>query len=81
VIALFTTNSSTAVDRVALYMLPLQLVVFAHLPDTLARSRGPGWLGWVMAIVGYYFIVQFTWLTFGIHAPLWIPYRFFPLDG
>ena len=34
------SSSSTAVDRVALYMLPLQLVVFAHLPDVFGiRGR------------------------------------------
>ena len=37
--------SSTAIDRVALYMLPLQIVVFAHLPNVFGtqgmRYQGP----------------------------------------
>lgn len=41
----FATSASTALDRVALYLLPLQLVVFAHLPDVFGtdgkREKAP----------------------------------------
>jgi EpsG family len=33
--------SSTAVDRIALYLLPLQLVVFSHLPIALNETKSP----------------------------------------
>jgi EpsG family len=33
--------STTAVDRVALYLLPLQLVVFSHLPLALNETKSP----------------------------------------
>jgi len=70
--------SSTAVDRVALYMLPLQLVVFAHLPDVFV-IRGKPKVVLVAAVLLYYAAVQFVWLNYASHAKDWLPYRFFPL--
>ncbi len=72
--------SSTAVDRVALYMLPLQLVVFAHLPDVLSHRFRPK-VALVVGVLGYYAAVQFVWLNFASHAIDWLPYRFFPLPA
>lgn len=62
--------SSTAVDRIALYLLPLEIAVLAAVP-TLSRD------GKVLkvSVIAFSFLVQFTWLTFGIHAAGWIPYR------
>jgi hypothetical protein len=77
---LFVSPSSTAVDRIALYMLPLQLVVFAHLPDVLGqRTRSNQ--GWVVAVVLYYAAVNFVWLNYASHAAFWLPYRFLPFEG
>ena len=75
---LFISPSSTAVDRIALYMLPLQLVVFSSLPET----RGPQSTNQtlVVLIVIYYAAVQFTWLNFAANSGAWIPYRFYPLS-
>lgn len=69
--------ASTAVDRVALYLIPLQLFVFARLPRlaSTTRTRTP----LVLAIVAYYATVQFVWLNFATHAQYWTPYRFMPL--
>jgi len=74
VVVLFATTATTAVDRVALYMLPLQLVVFAHLPEALggsARSRAM----LALAGVAYYGLVHLVWLNFATHAKYWLPYR------
>lgn len=76
---LFVSPSSTAVDRIALYMLPLQLVVFAHLPEVLGRRSGKGNDGWGLAVMGYYAAVQFVWLNYATHAFAWLPYRWYPL--
>lgn len=74
----FVSPSSTAVDRVALYLLPLQLMVFAHLPEVLGRRRGKNQV-WVWAVVLYYAAVEFVWLNFATHAFAWLPYQFYPL--
>lgn len=76
-VLLLISPSSTVVDRIALYMLPLQLVVFAHLPDVFGR-RGKRNDGLLTAILFYYATVQFVWLNFAIHAEGWLPYQFFP---
>lgn len=72
------TPASTAVDRVALYMLPLQLVVFAYLPDVFARNQQQRSL-LVVGVVGYYAAVQFVWLNYAANSLYWLPYRFYLL--
>jgi len=69
--------ASTAVDRVALYLIPIQLFVFSRLPRLAAtvRVRTPLTLG----MVGYYFAVLFVWLNFAVHSDYWLPYQFVPI--
>lgn len=68
--------SSTATDRVALYLIPLQLFVFSRLHlitgDRLARAYI------VLAVVTYYTVVQAVWLFFATHAYAWLPYQMYP---
>ena len=73
-VMLFLTDASTALDRIGLYMIPIQLVVFAYLPEAFG-SRGSinQWI--VLVIIGYYFSVMFVWLNFSSHAALWLPYK------
>jgi len=77
--AYFVSPSSTAVDRVALYMLPLQPVVFAYLPEALGPPRGKNILP-VLGILIYYASVQLVWLNFANNAEYWLPYRSFIVD-
>lgn len=76
----FVSPSSTAVDRVGLYLLPLQMVVFARLPDALANrnicDRGMA----VAAGLLYYAAVEFVWLNYADHSEFWIPYRSYLLE-
>ena len=68
------TPFSTVVDRLSLYLLPIQLVVFAHLPDLVGkRNRRNIYL--VLFIVLYFCLIQFVWLNFATHAYLWTPYQ------
>lgn len=76
---LLMTPASTAVDRVALYMLPLQLVVFSHFPNAFGR-KGKRKDKLVAAVLAYYAAVQFVWLGFATHSQYWLPYRFYPLE-
>jgi len=67
--------SSTATDRVALYLIPIQLFVFSHLP---LITREPRWrAGIALGVVCYYALVQFVWLFFASHSHAWLPYRVF----
>jgi hypothetical protein len=73
---LFLMESSTVVDRLALYLIPLQLVVFSRLPFAFAREGQPSGL-LTLAVIGYSALVQFVWLTRATHADFWLPYRFY----
>ncbi|WP_345987967.1 EpsG family protein [Sulfurimonas sp. HSL1-2] len=67
--------ASTAVDRMALYFLPLQIVVFARLPflmrDTLSQQIT------TFLILLFYFTVLTVWLTLGSFSKWWLPYKNF----
>jgi hypothetical protein len=75
---LFLSPSSTVVDRLALYLIPLQLIVFARLPmvfGTYGRRNGQ----LTIAIIAYSALVQFVWLTNADNADYWLPYKVYPL--
>lgn len=74
---LAVSPSSTAVDRVALYWIPLQLYVLSRLPDALGKRDGNPPL--VKAVVGYSAAVLIVWLMFSPYSRCWIPYQFYPL--
>ena len=69
--------SSTAVDRVALYWIPLQLFVLSRLPDVLGRREGKNAF-WVGLLVTFSAAVLFVWLSFAEMAYAWLPYQFYP---
>ena len=65
--------ASTAVDRIALYFTPLQVIVFARLPTMLKRQISPQVL--TVGILFGYALVLFVWLNYAIHARYWLPYQ------
>ena len=71
------SSTTTIIDRVALYLLPLQLVVFSYLPQVLEDNKTTKYL-YIYAISFYYFLVQFVWLFFANNAAAWLPYKFHP---
>jgi EpsG-like putative glucosyltransferase len=72
-VLLFVLPSSTAVDRMSLYIMPLQIAVLARVA-LLGESRIPG----TSAVLIYLFMVQFVWLNFAGHAQYWVPYQLYP---
>ncbi len=75
IVLLAVSPSSTAVDRLALYWIPLQLFVWSRLPNAIGQPHGPN-AGWVWVVVGYSALVEFVWLVFGSFSYTWLPYRF-----
>ena len=73
---LFVSSSSTALDRIALYFIPLQLVVLSYLPEIFQVSKkfsqGLKW-----SIVFYCSLVLTIWLLFADSSFRWIPYKSF----
>ena len=76
---LAVSPSSTAVDRVALYWIPLQLFVLARLPEALGPRHSKN-TGWAAAVMCYSALVLFVWLVFGAFSYTWLPYRFYPIE-
>ena len=78
VVLLMLLQSSTVVDRLALYLIPLQLFVFSRLPSAFAdRGRINGQL--TFGLIVYSALVQFIWLTSAANANYWVPYRVYPI--
>ncbi|XKH58853.1 EpsG family protein [Halomonas sediminis] len=65
--------SSTATDRVALYLIPLQIFVFARLPLISSDARWSTVI--VLSVVAYYAAVLLVWLVFAAHSHAWLPYQ------
>jgi hypothetical protein len=74
---LVVSPSSTAVDRVALYWIPLQLFVWSRLPQAMGQRAGTQ-RQWVVVVIAYAFAVQFVWLFYADHSFAWLPYQFYP---
>ena len=68
--------SSTVVDRMGLYLLPLQCFVFSRVPDALAKTPQQRQL-FAVGIILLYITVFYTFILYGDHAQSWYPYRFY----
>lgn len=64
---------STAVDRVSLYFIPLQITVFSSLPILLRGKIEPKFT--TLMVILYYALVYFVWLNFASWAYMWFPYQ------
>ena len=71
---LFLMRSSTVVDRLALYLIPLQLVVLGRVPYVFPREGMPN-LQITIAVLIYSAAVQYVWLSYSTYAIGWVPYR------
>lgn len=76
--AMIMSPSSTAVDRVALYFMPVQLLIYSHLPFVF-RKFGMRRIA-DLALVGTYAFVLFVWLNYSNFHDSWLPYRWYPLE-
>lgn len=68
--------ASTAVDRVALYFMPIQLWVWSRFPDLFVPSQR---FQAAVAVLLAYAAVQAVWLFFASHSKFWLPYQFWPV--
>ena len=78
-VLLYTTPSSTAVDRMSLYLIPLQLFVLSRVPVAFSSEQAPSIVG-KFAVIAYSAFVLFIWLNYADNARFWIPYHNYLLD-
>ena len=71
--------ATTAVDRISLYFIPLQLAVYSRLPF-LAKKQLPPNVTKILILLGYT-AVLFVWLFFASHSSCWIPYKNILTEG
>jgi len=64
---------STFADRIAIYFLPLQMVILSRIP-TLIASRYYRTL-FILGVLLLYVSALFVWLNFGSYSGLWLPYQ------
>jgi hypothetical protein len=71
---IFVSTYSTAVDRIALYLLPIQIAFYARVPmlieNSILRTL------FVFAIIIIYGLMMFVWFNYSVKAEFWLPYRF-----
>lgn len=69
---LLVSKASTAVDRMVLYLIPLQIVFWSRFPELSSRyiSKQVAHLG----VVAGYALVMFVWLVYAVNSIFWIPY-------
>jgi hypothetical protein len=67
-------HSSAIIDRLAIYLIPMQIFVYARLGYAFGLVRR-GWLMWTTAVVVYSAAVLFVWLNYAVNAFAWLPYR------
>ncbi len=70
-LALAVLPSTTVIDRLSLYLIPLQLAVLPRLAQSLKQ---PG----RFLVICYAASVMFVWLNYAAHAKYWVPYRIQP---
>lgn len=76
--ALAYFGNNTAIDRLSIYLTPLQLFVLGNLPIVLRGRHGSSRLISAL-IVAYAVLIQIVWLLLASNAKFWLPYRLFPL--
>lgn len=76
---LWILPSTTVIDRIALYLIPLQIFILSRLP-TAFHKDGQTDLRLVLGVILYSALIQFVWLNFARFSDHWLPYKMFFLS-
>lgn len=71
--ALLAFSASSGVDRLSLFLIPLQLVAFSRLPLAWGGTRATS-ASLTLSVIAYSFAIQFVWLNYAANARSWLPY-------
>ena len=70
---IFQNFAETAIDRLSIYLIPLQLVVFSRLPIFFKNNQVKKIVRFFIII--FYFFVLIIWVNFANHSKSWFPYK------
>jgi hypothetical protein len=73
ILGFFASSSSVGVDRLALFLIPLQVFVYGNIPS-MYTTRG-SFATATLAVMAYSFTVQYVYLVHGTYSYTWLPYR------
>ena len=68
-----TFVTSTTTDRLALFFLPMQLVIFSRTPVLIVNVYNR--TIFVLFVLFFYISVMFVWLNYGNFSSEWLPYQ------
>ena len=77
-VAWLYVGSATWLDRMALYIIPLQVFVLSRVPAAFARGNRRSVL-LVGGVILYSAAILFVWLNYATHARDWVPYQLYDL--
>jgi len=77
-IAFFMIESTIIVDRLAIYLMPLQIFVFSRLPQVPGGKKLETLL-WSIGVIMASAAILYVWLNYANHAKFWIPYQLYPI--
>ena len=72
---LAVSDASTAIDRLALYIIPLQIMVLSRVPTIFGRTVPGSAAEWPQPWSCIVPLIAFVWLNYAQHASQWLPYR------
>lgn len=75
-VLLMVIASSTAIDRLALNLIPLQMFVLSRLPEVFP-DKGRANAQLTLAIIAYSATIQLVWFTSAVNAGEWLPYTMY----
>lgn len=73
-LGLFVSPSSTVIDRLGLYLIPIQAYFYSRAPNALFRN-GAVRAFFIIIILTVQGISLLLWLVFSPHIDSWVPYR------
>ena len=70
---LIISPSSTIIDRLTLYALPIMIFVFSNLPELKFAKLSRKYIN--LSVVLMAFLIQYVWLNFADNSGAWNPYQ------
>lgn len=74
VAGLASIEASTFLDRIALYLIPLQIAILSRLPTAFPWKGAPNIL-LSLTVIGYSGAILYIWIAYAENAFAWIPYQ------
>lgn len=74
VLGLITSSSSVGVDRLSLFLIPLQVFVYSNIPSLPNFSRKAG-ITATLTVISYSIAIQYVYFVHGTFSYTWLPYR------